>query len=497
MRAKLLDGSLMMLLLVATSLAATGRDMQLVEAVKKQDKVAVRALLKERVDVNASQGDGATALHWAAHWNDLETADLLIRAGAAVNTANDLGATPLWVACTNSGSTAVVDRLLKAGADPNLALPSGETPLMTVSQTGNADAVKLLLAHGANVNAKERSRGQTALMWAAAQQHPKVVKVLIENGADVDARADVKVMRVNTGSFLDNTVADYRSSSFYDVPGVVKIPQRGYTPLLFAAAHGDLESARLLLAAGASVNDIAPVGTSVLVVAAHSGHGALGAFLLDRGADPNAADAGYTALHAAILRRDVELVKVLLAHRANPNTPVVKGTPNRRGGGDYALGIHMIGATPLMLAAQFVEPDIMRVLADNGADPRFVMKNGATALMAVLRPRQGENHTGRAEDPVERSLEAVKVAVNLGVDVNAVDDAGDTALHLAASRRLNAVVQFLVDTGAKLDVKNKKGQTPLAMAGRPTSRVDTDSPTATTGDRNGTADLLRKLGAKE
>ena len=497
MRAKLLAGWLTILLLVATSLAAAGRDMQLVEAMKKQDKVAVRALLKERIDVNAPQGDGATALHWAAHWNDLETTDLLIRAGAAVNTANDLGATPLWVACTNSDSTAVVDRLLMAGADPNVALPLGESPLMTASQAGNADAVKLLLAHGANVNAKERSRGQTALMWAAAQQHRKVVKVLIENGADVNARADVKVMRVNTGSFLNNTISDYRSSSFYDVPGVVKIPQRGYTPLLFAAARGDLESARLLLGAGANINDIAPVGTSALVVAAHSGHGAFGAFLLDKGADPNTADAGYTALHAAILRRDVELVKALLAHGANPNTPVINGTPNRRGGGDYALGLRTIGATPLMLAAQFVEPDIMRILADNGADPYFVMKNGTTTLMAALRVRQGENHSGRAEDSVERSLEAVKVALDLGVDVNAADNVGDTALHLAASRRLNPVVQFLVDAGAKLNVRNKKGQTPLAMAGSSTNRFDTDSPTAKTGNSNSTADLLRKFNAKE
>ena len=492
MRAKLLVS-----LLVATSVAAAGRDMRLIEAMKKQDKIAVRALLKERVDVNAPQGDGATALHWAAHWNDLEATDLLIRAGAAVNTANDLGATPLWVACANSDSTAVVDRLLKAGADPNVTLPSGETPLMTASQAGNADAVKLLLAHGANVNAKERSRGQTALMWAVAQRHPKVVQVIIENGADVNARADVKVMRVNTGTFLDNTVSDYRSSSFYDVPGVMTLSQRGYTPLLFAAAQGDVESARLLLAAGANVNDMAPVGTSALVVAAHSGHGALGAFLLDKGADPNAADAGYTALHAAILRADVELVKALLAHGANPNTPVMKGTPNRRGGGDYALGIQMIGATPMVLAAQFVEPDIMRVLAGKGADPYFVMKNGTTTLMAALRVRQGENHRGGAEDQVERVLEAVKVALDLGVDVNTGDDVGDTALHLAASRRLNPVVQFLVDAGAKLDAKNKKGQTPLTMAGSSTKRFDPDSPTARIGDSNSTADLLRKLGARE
>ncbi len=510
MRGKCLHRWWMVPLLAVSSLAlstSAPADPPLIEAVKNQDTTAVRALLQERADVNAPQPDGATALHWAAYHDDQATADLLIRAGANVNATNELGATPLWLACTN-GSAAMIETLLTAGADPNTALPEGETPLMTASRTGIAGAVRLLLAHGADVNVTEHSRGQTALMWALAQHHHEVVRALLEHGADVHARSDSRRRLVH---------ADSVNASQYDQG--VEEDRGGFTPLLFAARHGDVDSARLLLAAGANVNDAAPTGASVLVVAAHSGHGVLAAFLLDKGADPNAAGAGYTAVHAAVLRGDLELVRTLLAHGADPNARLTKGTPVRRTSQDWALNPSFVSATPFWLAARFGEPEIMRSLAASGADPLLrteelwkpvraraggvgppeVVGGFVTPLMAAVA---GDRTRGRLflitqadSDEEERYiLEAARLAVDLGGDVNAVGEASNTALHTAASRRLNTVVQLLADRGAELDVKNKAGRTPLALAiaaeRRRAGRPDLD-------DGESTADLLRKLGATE
>ena len=297
---------------------AAGAELPLVEAVKSRDVNAVRTLLAEGVDVNAPQPDGATALHWAAYRDDLDTAALLIAAGAKVTTANELGATPLWLAADN-GSPMMIARLIDAGAEPNVALPEGETPIMTASRTGNADVVRLLLAAGADVNVSEHSRGQTALMWAVAQGHHAVVAMLLEHGADVEARSKTRARLMH---------AESTNGSQYD-QGVMW-NRGGFTPLLFAARYGDIDSARLLLGAGADVDDTAPTGASAVVVAAHSGHGAFASMLLDAGADPNAAGAGYTALHSAILRGDRALVEQLLTHGADPNARLEQGTPIRR-----------------------------------------------------------------------------------------------------------------------------------------------------------------------
>ena len=257
---------------------------------------------RQGASVNAAEADGTTALHWASYRDDVESADLLIRAGAKVNAANDLGATPLWTASQN-GSAAMVRRLLEAGANPNAALLLGETPLMVAARSGNPDVVEQLLAKGANVNARA-ARGQTALMWAVAQKHPDVVKVLLAHGADVHARSDVwsQVMAVPPHGHLEYNRA---------------IPHGGDTALMFAARVGDLASAKLLVAAGANVNDADAWGVSATALAAHSGYGELVEFLLENGADPNAAAAGFTALHEAIMRRDEKMVSALLAHGAD------------------------------------------------------------------------------------------------------------------------------------------------------------------------------------
>ena len=463
-------------LLATPMLAVAGlgaaQDTRLLDAARAADSTSVTALLEQGVPAKARQADGATALHWAAHWDDAAMADALVRAGAAVDAANDFGVTPLWLACLN-GSDTMVAVLLAAGADANAALPSGETVLMAASRTGSAEAVRLLASHGADLNAREHTRGQTALMWAVAQQHPHVVEALVALGADVHARSAPRPRRIHT-----------RTAGFNPI-GVVDIVQGSNTPILFAARQGDLEAARHLVAAGADVNDTAASGTSALVVAAHSGHTRLAAFLLEQGAGPNAAEAGYSALHAATLRGDETLAAALLARGADPNAPVKRGSPGRRNSPDYVLEHDVVGATAFWLAAHFAEPGVMRALADNGADPQVAMEDGTTPLMAAAaarRRREPGLAANRAED--ERLvLESARAAIDAGVDVNAADAAGNTALHTAASRRLDTVVRLLADSGADLHAVNDNGQTPLAVAG------------GRGGADNSTVELLRRLGA--
>ena len=507
-------GFVVAVLVSATQLWAAG--IPLVDAVKKGDAAVVRALLRQGTNVNAQEADGSTALHWAAHLDDLETADALIRASAAVNVVNDAGATPLWLA-TENGSAVMVGRLLEAGADPNAGLPSGETPLMAASRAGSTQSVQLLLRRGANPNAKESWREQTALMWAVAHQFTDVVRALIEGHADIHARSKAWYELTNPSGDADGS-------------GVMWVLQGGYTPLLFAARDGDVESAQILVAAGANMNDIAASGASALVVALYSGNRALAKFFLDQGANPNAADAGYSAMHVAILLGDGELVNALLAHGADPNLQLEKPTAARRASGDPTLRPAMVGATPLWLAARFGQPQIMRALMAHGADPAFVKKLGSpwviqaaetngrplpepglvTVLMAAL---SGENRRrGPQTDAASASnialMEAVKLLVDAGVNVNAADEDGDTALHRAVRMRSNAVVQLLVEKGARLDVRNAFGETPLMAAlgtGLSAAQIRAlsknsgtavSAPAAPAGS-NSTADLLIKLGAKE
>ena len=253
-QAKSLVAWSMGLLLSVASLDAAG-DLRLVEAVKSRNTEAARVLLNQQVDVNTPQGDGATALHWAAHWGDLEMLELLLGAGANVNAANDLGVTPLALASAHREAPSV-EKLLATGANPNLDSETGVTPLMIAARTGSVDAVRALLARGAHINARETAREQTALMLAVAQRHPVVVRALLENGADVHARSRTRDAMV----LLDADKARERSVMTAREVGTM-IKRGGSTPLLFAASHGDLESAKLLLVAGANANDAAPDGT--------------------------------------------------------------------------------------------------------------------------------------------------------------------------------------------------------------------------------------------
>jgi uncharacterized protein len=487
------------------SSVAAAADPRLIQAVKSKDVEAVRALLKQRVDVNAAQGDGATPLHWAVHRDDLTTADLLIRAGARANVANDLGTTPLHLACTNR-SAAMVDRLLAAGASASATLLSGETVLMTCARAGDANAVKALLAHGADVNAREHEHQQSALMWAVAQRHPEVVRLLVEARADIRARSLAYAQTV----VGEQTQRAGREELNYTVA------RGGATPLLFAARVGDVESARLLLKAGADANDSQPDGVSAVVLAAHSGNGPVAALLLEHGADPNAAGSGYAALHAAILRSDLDLVKVLLARGANPNLRITKGTPMRRDTTDWNLPATLIGSTPLLLAARFLEAEIMPVLVAAGADPALTMANGADAVMLAAGMGSSRSASRRGIDtidfgnvePESQVRAAVAAAVALRGDVHAASQTRDTALHVAAALGHDSVVQFLVERGAGVGVKNARGFTPLMAAtfgstvgrGRAAAPAGADSlgfePPIELAHPS-TVALLKKLGATE
>ena len=434
-------------LAVAVLLAGTATGQTLVEAAKNADKDAVRAFIQKKADVNAAAADGSTAVHWAAYRDDLESADLLLRAGASVNAANDLGVTPLWTASLN-GSVSMVRRLLAAHANPNAALLAGETPLMVAARGGYAEVADLLLNKDANVNA-HGARGQTALMWAVAQKHPDVVKVLLAHGADLKARSDVwnEVMAVPPHGNLEYNRA---------------IPHGGETALLFAARVGDLESAKLLVAAGANVQDADAWGVSATVLAAHSGFGEMVEFFLDKGADPNLAAAGFTALHVSIMRRDEKTVKALLAHGADANAPLKTWTPTRRDSHDLYFGPALVGATPFWLAARFSQPGVMRLLVEHGADPLFVLhsdypqvraqrrRETTTAVMAAMGMGGGVAWVQPAREERETlALEAVKFGAELGVDVNAANTDGRTALDAAKTLKYDTVAKFLVEKGAR------------------------------------------------
>lgn len=449
-----------LLALVAVAGPAAGQhDLRLVEAARAQDTSAVLALLEQGAPVDAAQPDGATALHWAAHRDDLPIADLLIRAGADLDATNELGVAPLSLACLN-GSAAMVERLIAHGADANRALPTGVTPLMTCARTGNPEAVRRLLARGADVRAKESIRGQTALMWTVAERHAAVVAALIAAGVDVHARS-----------------------------------HSGFTPLSFAAQQGHVESARLLLEAGADVHEAAGDGSDALLVAVESGHGGMARYLIDAGADPNAAGAGRTPLHAAVQQARPDIAALLLARGADPNARLQRRLP--RVAGQLGSTGSTIGATPFWLAAKFADLDLMRILAEHGADTRLASRDGTTPLMvaAGLGWVDGEDRYGRLlfdADPARRErhdLEAVRLAVELGGDVGAVSASGQTAMHGAAYMGGDSIVRLLADLGARLDAADDAGLTPLSIA-------DGLYVAGTFVTRPSTAALLRELGAE-
>jgi ankyrin repeat protein len=451
-----------LLVLLGLGGQAGAATVRLVDAIKNDDKQAIRALLKDRSQVRAQEPDGTTPLHWAAYVNDVETAEALVRAGADVNAKNNFGETPLALAAIN-GNGRLMEALLKAGADSNTANPNGETVLMTAARTGIVDGVRVLLSHGANVNVKEPARGQTALMWAAAEGNAEVAQLLIGAGAEINARSVV-----------------------------------GFMPLHFAARDGRIDAARVLIKAGADIKAMTgeyitqcwicgsninsqrrasskdPVGPNALFLAAMNSHFELATMLLEAGADPNAMPEGYSVLHRlATVRKgprdfqrpemvgsgkmtDLEFVRKLVEHGADVN---IVGTGGRIG------TVSAAGGTPLIAAAGAKDAEYMRLLAELGAKPDVANRDGVTPLLAAA----GVGTSTSAETPGTDAecVEAVRFALKIGNDINAVDKRGNTAMHGAALKEAAPLVKFLAESGAKVEVwntTNSDGWSPLLIA---------------------------------
>ena len=448
-----------LILAVASAALAKAADVALIAAVRGGDIEAVRGLLAQGAEVDAPAGDGSTALQWAVHESRLEIVELLLDAGAEVTATNRYGVGAASLAAEN-GNAAILERLLAAGADANATMSGGETLLMTAARTGDADTVRVLLARGADANTRESLRGQTALMWAAANNNTAAIHALAEQGADVHARTD------NPSRSPGRTFSS--------------APATGFTPLLFAVRGGHVDAVGVLLEAGADVNDTVSDGQSALVVAAANANWELAAFLLDRGADPNHAAAGWNALHQTVRTRrmntgfgtpgpfaagtldSIDLIRKLLADGVDVNARMTRngirdGQRNR---------FNRLGATAFMLAAKITDVEVMRVLLEAGADPLMPTADGTTPLMvaaglAIWNPGEDGGSLDGQEDEV---LEAVRICVELGNDVNAANYRGETALHGASFRGANNVVDYLVAQGADLDALTDDGWSPLAIA---------------------------------
>jgi uncharacterized protein len=413
-------------ILIASLLASgVAPDLRLVDAAKAGDKKAVAALLKEKVDVNATQPGGATALAWAAERANDEIARLLLAAGAKPDIANDYGETPLTLACAN-GDGLLVQQLIDAGANARAARWNGETALMICAGNGNPSAVRLLLAHGADTAATDQSKGQNALMWAAAQGQSQVVKILVEHGADVNA--------ASKGNF---------------------------TPIMFAAEKGDADSIKVLVAAGADVNKALPDGSNPIMIASNLKQPAAVTALLETGAKPTVADrTGNTPLHSAAQAGDADLVKLLVAKGADPNARTVATAASGRGGfgGGFGRGGPSGQQTPLMLAAKAGKLDAMKALVEGGANPKLKAQDDTTLLMAAA----GSGH-----------VEVVKYAFELDpTTVQSTNKTGNNAVHasvtgtggLVPQKSICEVIQFLADKGVDVDVMNAQGRTAISIA---------------------------------
>lgn len=459
MRIAIVAQFVVMISVVVSSALATD-DVPLVEAAKRGSEAELRLLLVESSEVNVATANGTTALHWAVHRDDRTLIDLLLDAGAKVEVSNRYGVRPLTLAASN-GSVGAVEQLLVAGADPETAMPGGETVLMTAARSGSADAVKLLLANGADPDARVSVSGQTALMWAAARDNAAAINVLIEHGADVTLRTPLQ--------------EPIPGGSYFSSP-----PATGFTALLFAVRAGQFEATRALLDAGAEVNDTLSDGQSALVVAAANANWELANYLLDRGADPMLSGAGWNALHQVVRTRrpnpsgglagpiptgridSIDVIKKLIAHGVDIDARM---TRNGMKDGQRSR-LNRLGATAFFLAAKNTDIEAMRALVDGGADPLLPSADGTTPLMvaagvAIFIPGEDGGSLPGQESEV---LEAVRLCLDLGTDVDAVNDRSETALHGAAFRGINAVVDVLVERGARLDASTVEGWTPLALA---------------------------------
>jgi ankyrin repeat protein len=459
-------------------------DARLPEAAMKRDTAAVRALLDQKVDVNSTAKDGTSALHWVVRVDDLETAKLLIRAGADVKLADGYGVTPLYLACAN-GNAAMIRLLIDAGADPNSSDPAGETALMTAIRAGSLEAARVLLDRKALVDAKDPAFQQTALMVAVRENRPEIVQLLIERGADVNAETR---QGETPGWILPNSVPGFGHGV-----GIVRggLPARGsryfipgaLTPLLYAARDGRTDIARLLLAAKADIKKTDPNDIPPLIMAISNNHMDTARFLIESGAEINVSDwYGRTPLWTAVevrnmdfdngtFKNDVDrkpvldMIQLLLERGADPNPRTKESIPIRR----FMLRttgtlewVDFTGQTPFLRAALAGDLTVMRLLLKHGADPKIATFAGTTPLMAAAGVNWVVDQT--YDEGKDALLEAVKLCYELGLSVNDVNSMGVTALMGAANRGSDEIIQFLVDKGARLDPKDKEGRSAVTWA---------------------------------
>jgi ankyrin repeat protein len=449
---------LLVLLAVAAGMRAAENDYRLIEAAKQGNKATIRALLKEKIPINTAATDGTTALHWVVRSDDIETTRLLLQAGANVRLADRYGITALRLAAEN-GSAAMIEVLVKAGADPNTTLPTGETALMTAAHTGKPDAVGMLLTHGAKPNERDNRFGETAMMWAAAENNAAAIRVLADGGGDLNAKS--RLMDFPEFKFLTSGMV------------ITALPKGGWTPLMYAARQGSLDAARALMEAGANPNLTDPDGTTATIIAIINAHFDLAAMLAEKGADLNVADSsGMTALYAAVdmhtlgpmLSRPAPkvtdkldagaLVPVLLKHGANPDLRLKKPIIGRHhDSGDASMGE---GTTALMRAAKSSDFEVIKSLLQGGANPSITQKDYSNMTMILLNGRGAGNEAA--------VLETIKLCVAHGLDIDSFNANGQTLLHLAVQRGNNSIVRYLAESGAKLDMKNKQGRTPMDLA---------------------------------
>jgi len=438
---------------LASAISAASQS-ELADAAMAGNTSAVRALLEKKADVKAPQVDGTTALHWAVRANNLEMTEMLLRAGADASAANQLGATPMLLAATN-GNAAVLERLIQAGANPNAPISeTGDTALMMAARTGALDAVKALLDHGAQVNAKESWGGTTALMWAIAERHSAVAKLLVERGADVNAKSNFVPSASGRGFEGTAPVAPKTNQT------TEEFASGWMTPLLFAARENDLESARILIQAGADVNAVGGDGKGALGLALFDGSYDVASLLIDSHADVNHADAQrFTPLFWAVDRRNMEtapnfpwmitvdplpVIKKLLDAGANPNA-LVNNTPRARMRDGSP---RIVFATAFMRAAFSGDIEVVKLLLAHGADPHIQSRDRETTLQAACALAFINGY--HRQRPSEERLEVVKLLVDLGEDVNHHDSYGITPLMAAANFGDINIVRYLIDKGANL-----------------------------------------------
>jgi ankyrin repeat protein len=480
-------------LLSVASLSAGPRESSLSEAIQAGDRQAIQKLLKDPAAVKATEADGTTPLHWAVRADDIETSKALLNAGANASAANRYGVTPLSLAAVN-GNAALIEALLAAGASANTVVSKGQTVLMTAARTGNPAAARVLIEHGADVNARESQLGETALMWAASENQAKVVTLLASRGADINARS-------STIQFPKDR---------FGLEGVLTIlPHGNWTPLMYAARDGGVDAARALAKAGAEVNATDPDGTTALILAIMNAHYDTAIAILEAGADPNITDkAGMAALYAAVdmsslgevygmpprkvndTLKPTDVMSRLIAKGAIVDALLKSPTLQRNHTpGEGQLGA---GTTPLMRAARNGDFAAMQILLAAGADPTLKQPRGTTALMMASGLGRGLGVFAKDYGTEADLRQAVELLVERNVDVNASTDDGITAIHLAAQGGLDSIVRVLAKAGARLDVKDKRGRTPVDMAMGVGGRGRAGGPPPV---YERTAKLLKELGA--